>query len=388
MNLKERLAELLKELDAAETLEDAKRIKGEIEAVQSQIALADEKAGILDSMKASKPVAGNRTEAKAASLGEHFAKAAEGHVAKGQRFSFAAPEFEKAAVVMTTPSSIAPALTDVDTRLVEGYRRPLMIADLFGSESISGTAITYFVENSSVEGAFAAVAENGTKPQISFGDPTAVTESLKKIAAYYKESDEIIEDAEWLASSINNRALYLHDLAEETQLLSGDGTGQNLTGILSRSGIGSKTYAHGGTVGADVIFEAMMAVQNNSGFAADAIVINPTDYQRLRLAKDSNNQYYGGGYFYGAYGNTPMAEQPNLWGLRTVVTPAITAGTVLVGAFKAGGSVIRKGGTTVEMVNTNEADFINNRVTIRVENRLALAVRYPAAFVKITENPT
>ena len=387
MNPKEKLAALLKELEAAETLEDAKRIKGEIEAVQEQIALAEEKAGILDAMKSSQPVGGNDATIGAKSLGDHFAKEAEGNIAKGQRFSFAASEF-KSAVVMTTPASIAPALTDVDTNLVEGYRRPLMIADLFGTESISGNAITYFVESSSVEGAFAAVAENGTKPQISFGNPTAVTESLKKIAAYYKESDEIIEDAAWLVSSINNRALYLHDLAEETQLLNGDGTGQNLTGILNRSGIGSKTYAHGGTVTADVIFEAMMAVQNNSGFAADAIVINPTDYQRLRLAKDSNNQYYGGGYFYGAYGDGPIAEQPNLWGLRTVITPAITAGTVLVGAFKAGASVIRKGGTTVEMVNTNEADFINNRVTIRVENRLALAVRYPAAFVAVTENPS
>lgn len=388
MNPKEKLAALLKELEAAETLEDAKRIKGEIEAVQEQIALAEEKAGVLDAMKSSQPVGGKAATVGAKSLGEHFAKEAEGNIAKGHRFSFAASEFIKAAVVMTTPSPIAPALTDVDTKLVEGYRRPLMIADLFGTETISGNAITYFVENSSVEGAFAAVAENGTKPQISFGDPTAVTESLKKIAAYYKESDEIIEDAAWLVSSINNRALYLHDLAEETQLLSGDGTGQNIKGILNRSGIGSKTYANGGTVTADVIFEAMMAVQNNSGFAADAIVINPTDYQRLRLAKDSNNQYYGGGYFYGAYGDGPVAEQPNLWGLRTVITPAITAGTVLVGAFKAGGSVIRKGGTTVEMVNTNEADFINNRVTIRVENRLALAVRYPAAFVAITENPS
>lgn len=384
MTLKERLAALLKDLDAAETLEEAKRIKGEIEAVQAQIALAEEKAGILEGMKSANPVGGKPDAKKAATLGEHFAKAAAGNIAKGQRFSFTAPEF-KAAVVMTTPSSIAPALTDVDTRLVEGYRRPLLIADLFGSESITGTALTYFVENASVEGAFATVAENGQKPQISFGDPTPVTESLKKIAAFYKESDEIIEDAAWLVSSINNRALYLHDLAEENQLLNGNGTGNNLTGILNRSGIGAATYANGGSVSADDIFKAMMSVQNNSGFAADAIVINPTDYQALRLAKDGNQQYYGGGYFYGAYNNGAIVEQPALWGLRTVVTSAIPAGTVLVGAFKAGGSVIRKGGTTVEMVNTNEDDFTNNRVTIRVENRLALAVRYPAAFVKITE---
>ena len=77
-------------------------------------------------------------------------------------------------------------------------------------------------------------------------------------------------------------------------------------------------------------------------------------------------------------------EQPPIWGLRTVVTPAIAAGTVLVGAFRQGGSVIRRNGLSVEIANQNEDDFVNNRIAIRIEERLALAVRYPKAFAKVT----
>lgn len=281
----------------------------------------------------------------------------------------------KSAAVMDTPSSIAPALTDVDTRIVEGYRRPLLIADLFGAERISGNALTYFVESSTIEGGPGFTTEGNQKPMMSFGDPTAVTVALKKLASYMKETDELVADAPWLADSINGRGMYLHEKAVEDYLV---------TTLSGTSGIGTSS-----DLDADGIFAAMMTVQNNSGFAADALVINPADYQTLRLAKDANNQYYGGGYFYGAYGNTPIAEQPNIWGLRTVVTSAVNQGTAYVGAFKLGGSIARKSnGVAVDIAYQNEDDFIKNLVTIRIEERLALIVRRPAAFVKITAAST
>ena len=117
----------------------------------------------------------------------------------------------------------------------------------------------------------------------------------------------------------------------------------------------------------------------------DAIIINPADYGRLRLAKDGGNsgQYYGGGYFYGPYGNAQLVRQPGLWGLNTVVTNAVDAGTVLVGAFRQGATVVTKAGdgTRVEVVTGDHDDRTNNRVTVIVEERLALATRYPGAFV-------
>lgn len=312
---------------------------------------------------------GEEGEAKAKSIGEKAAEAVKASGASAKAKVDVTVDGVKSASVMTLPSSIQPALTDVDTRIVEGYRRPLLIADLFSTERISGNALTYFVESSTVEGSPAATNEGAKKPMVSFGDPAPVTVALAKIASYMKESSELVEDAPWLADAINGRGMYLHELVVEDFLVSA------LTGT---SGIGTSAE-----LTADGIFKAMMKVQTDSGFAADAIVINPVDYQTLRLAKDSNNQYYGGGYFYGAYGNTPIAEQPSLWGMRTVVTAAIPQGSCIVGAFKTGASIVRKSGVTVNIANTNEDDFIKNLITILIEERLNLAVRRPKAFVLI-----
>ena len=138
---------------------------------------------------------------------------------------------------------------------------------------------------------------------------------------------------------------------------------------------------------ADTIFRAITKVTTGSGLDADGLVIHPSDYQTLRLAKDVNGQYYGGGFFSGAYGNGGLSEQPNVWGLKTVITPAIAAGTVLVGAFGQSATVYRKGGVRVESTNSHASDFTSNLVTIRAEERLALAVRRPVGFVKTTITP-
>ena len=88
--------------------------------------------------------------------------------------------------------------------------------------------------------------------------------------------------------------------------------------------------------------------------------------------------------FYGPSGS-PVTVQPGIWGLNTIVTPNIAQGTVLVGAFRQGASVLTKAGdgTRVEVVTGDHDDRTNNRVTVIVEERLGLAVRYPGAFVKI-----
>lgn len=331
------------------------------------------------------PQGGTGTMNRVKSLGELAAKSLDqsGYRKGAGRVDVTTPEFKANTDVVSTPASLAPALTTVDTNLVLQKRRQLVIADLFGTETISGTSLTYFVEGP-VEGDFETVAEGGQKPQIHFGDPTSVTESLKKIAAFYKETDEILEDMQWLTSSIDNRALYMLGLYEENQLLNGDGKGTNLKGLLNRNGIQTEALEAGETNAFDALFRATTKVSEQTKFAADGIVINPADYQTLRLNKDANGQYIAGGPFTGQYGQGGILQNPPLWGLRTVVTSAVPAGTAVVGAFNQGASLIRKGGVRVELTNSNENDFTNNRITIRVEERIALAVRYPAAFVKVS----
>ena len=393
MNLKDKLASLKKQAEDikgavesgdAKAMEKAASLVTEIEEVKAAIKKAEQFDAALKGIGAAN-AEDEQTEQKAArTLGDFVAQRVKA-VGKPEKSAVSYGTFgEKAAGdVMVKPTAVDSALADVEERLYEGPRRRLTVADLFAQETTTRSAITYFVESATVEGAPAFTAENGTKPGVTFGEPTAVTEPVKKLAAVYHESDELLDDLPWLATSINNRGIYMHCLTKENALLNGSGTGNNIKGVLNREGILSQKLAKGETNAADALFRAMTDVETNSGFTADGIVINPADYQALRLTKDSNGQYFGGGFFSGQYGNGATMDKPPLWGVPTVVTSAIPAGTALVGAFKLGGSVISRKGMTVEIANQNKDDFENNRVSIRIEERLALAVRYPAAFCKV-----
>lgn len=364
---------------------EVKELDGLIAQAAKSAELVSLVGGLAPEEKAPAPDGGGSAAPK--SLGEHFVKHAGARLKeiKGvSGASVAAPEYKAAADThVTTGAGLAPLITQVDRSLVLGVRRRLYLADLLGSGSLSGSAITYFVEGA-LEGSLGWVAEAGQKPQLHQADPTPVTEALKEIAGFAKYSDNMLEDLDFLVSEINNRMLYELGLAEEAGLLNGPGTGNAPLGILGRSGLQTETAADN-TDNADAIFRAITKVPLGSGLEADGVVINPADYQSLRLSKDGNGQYYGGGFFAGQYGNGSNIEvEPPLWGRRTVVTPSIAAGTVLVGAFSQAATVYRKGGVKVESTNSHSDDFTNDRVTIRVKERLALAVRRPAGFVRVT----
>ena len=192
----------------------------------------------------------------------------------------------------------------------------------------------------------------------------------------------MLDDLDFVVSEINTRLMYQLALVEEAQVLNGNGEGTNLLGVLNRSGVQTSNTDAAGL--ADTIFEAMTKIENATGYTADGLLINPSDYEALRLSKDATGQYYGGGFFAGQYGQGGIVEQPPVWGLRTVVSPAVAIGSPVVGAFTLGGTVYRKGGVRTEATNADAEDFTKGLVTVRATERLALAVRRPSAFVKIT----
>lgn len=346
--------------------------------LKSLIERGEKSARLMADVAASGPteiVEVEAAEVKAASLGEHFVKSGAAALfakGSGQR-TVSAPEFK------------APG----DTNLVAGNGkiqyggvvdtplRRLTVADLLGKGTMSMTSLTYWVQGA-VEGAPTAVAEEGLKPSIHFNF-APVTEALSKIAVVTKISDEAIQDTDYLVSVINSQLVGRLMVVEEDQLLNGSGTAPNVRGLLNRVGI--QTYAtvtpYTAAKGFDGIFHAITLVSTGTAQeTADGIIINPADYETLRLAKDGNQQYYAGGPFSG--GN------PGLWGVRTIVTPAIAAGTVLVGAFGTSAQLFRKGGVSVDSTNSNEDDFKYNRVALRAEERILLAVYRTTAFVRVT----
>ena len=355
-------------------------LKGEIEAEQKRlktIADSEELFKGLDGAQAKEP-----DEAPAKSLGDHFVKSLKGRSLKSPG-TIVAPEFKAATdtqTVGTHDGAFGPLVTDIDRSFVMPVRRRLVIADLLGSGSVSGNAITYPVWGA-LEGGTGFVSEGGQKPQLHVADPTWRTDALAEIAGWFKMTDDMAEDIPYVVSEINSTALYDLALKEEAALLNGDGTSPNLLGLLNR---GIQEYeSEGEDADVDALFHAITLVEQNSPRSANGLVINPADYEKFRLNKDGNGQYYGGGYFQGQYGQGGLLEKPNLWGLRTVVTPAVAAGTVLVGDFSSA-TVFRKGGVRVESTNSHEDDFTNDKITVRVRERLGLQVKYPAAFVNVT----
>lgn len=363
---------------------------GNVEAIGRQLqarALVDQVKGLHDD---DDPDDGDSPQEK--TLGEHFVKAvgAEGlaRVKAQAGLSVASPEWAgpvKAATdpQLTTGGVYGPYLTEFDRTIVQANRPAPAVASLMGSGTISGQGVTYLIEGA-VEGGFATVAEGAAKPQMHFADPTTRTDTLKKIAAWWDMSDEMQEDLAFIVSEINQRGMYLLSMAEDNQLLNGPGTGTTILGLLNRSGIQTETQAVAPDNAADALFRAMTKVQTATGFTADGILINPADYQSLRLGKDANGQYFGGGYFTGQYGVGGVPTQPPLWGLNTVVSPSVPAKTAVVAAFKVATTVYRKGGVRVEQTNSDLGKFTSNLITTRIEERVALAVRYPAAVVKVT----
>lgn len=362
--------------------------------LETQIKAAAERSALLDRVRGASfepddsGEKGATAEKKSAdNLGEHFIKSAGNRLSglTDAPGSVGAAEFKAANDPYLRPvdgtSGTAAWGVEFQRGIVNQKREKLVAADLMGVAQITLPTIKYLVEkaNRIAEGAPTSVAEGAAKPYVRFEDLEMVTESLSKIAALTKLSDEMLEDYGFVADWINNQLIYELSVVEEAQLLNGDGSGANLTGLLQREGL--QTQNIGADAEFDGLFEAMQLVPRATGLNADALVLNPVDYIKLRLKKDANQQYLAGGPYMGQYGNGGVLINPPIWGLRVVDTPSIAEGSYVLGAFRQGATVLRKGGLRVDATNTNDKDFENNLVTLRAEERIGLMVPRPAAFV-------
>ena len=367
---------------------DAALVKAQ--AAEAARAALDAVAGDAESDETSATGEMSGSASAAKSLGDHFFNTVGVEFKAKARNSGAvvtAPEYVKA---NTDTQKLTVATENVlrlaSPRLVGEFQMRLTVADLIGTASVSGgvTSIPYVVEGA-IEGDFQAIAEGGQAPQLHIADPMLRYEQFHRIAGFMRVTDEMLADDEYMKYQINTRLPYKLLRAEEKQLLLGDGSGDNLTGLLNRSGI--QTYKNDPGVNAPdevLILKAKTLVAQAQEFPVDAIIINPLDYFNLRVKTDGNGQYMAGGFFQGQYGNGSIPDEPNLWGIPTVQTSAIPQGTVLVGALKAQTERIVKQGVTVEYTNSHTDDFTKFQNVLRAYVRESLGVYDPKAICKVT----
>lgn len=315
---------------------------------------------------------------KARSIGEAFTKS-DGYaqlIERGVRGSWSTGMIELEGKALLDSGSVGSESSgliqpDVQAGILPVLFQPLTIAARIAEGTTNSSIVRYMQESVATSGA-AGVAESGSKPESTLAFD-ATDASVKKIATFLPVTDEMMEDVPALQSYINGRLSLFVKQEEERQLLNGGG-GDEIDGILSFLS-GGNTDVTSDVVdaqAADNVYHAITLIRK-AFLEPDTIVMHPDDWERIQLLKDDLGRYLGSGPFQSAAG-------PSLWGLPVVVTTAANQGSAIVGAFRTGAQMFRRGGLSVEASNSHADFFSHNKTAIRCEERLALAVYRPEAF--------
>lgn len=253
--------------------------------------------------------------------------------------------------------------------------RRLTIRDLIAPGRTSKSNIWYLRETGFTNNA-APVSEGSLKPKsdIAFD---LVTGHVSTIAHLQDISLQMLDDVDFIESYITERMVYGLKLIEEGQLLNGSGTGQNLNGIYTQA---TAYVQPAGSVvqneqDIDKLRLAMLQVE--LAYAnATGIVLHPTNWANIELLKNANNNYL--------IANPQGTTTGTIWGRDVVSTQAMANGKFLVGDFRMYSQIFDRQDVNVAISFENKDNFERNMATLRVEERLALAVYRPEAFVKGT----
>ena len=243
--------------------------------------------------------------------------------------------------------------------------RALIAPGTTGSNLIEYDKETGFTNNAAV------VADGTLKPQSEIQYEEA-TSKVVTIAHWMRVNVQTLADVNGLQSMIDNRLRYGLSFAEEQQLLNGDGTGGNLSGLITEA----TPYAASFTPTSETMIDTMRLAQLQvalAEYSANGHVMNPIDWAFIETLKDADGRYL--------IGNPQGTIAPTLWGLPVVATQAMTPDKFLTGAFNMAAQIFDRQNATVEMSTEDQDNFVKNKVTVRAEERLALAVYRPEALV-------
>ena len=254
--------------------------------------------------------------------------------------------------------------------IITGDFKPLTIRQLLRSVPVSSNAVYSLREASWTNNA--AEASQGASKAESALTMEQYNVTIQTVAHFIKVTNQLLADAPAVMAYIDTR---LRDgLAQriDAQLLNGNGTSPNLSGITD-SGNYTAYTASSGDLLVDAINRAKYALWAK-GYMPDAVIVNPADWGAMERTREGAGS---GMYLYGLPG---VAGNANPFGVRIVLSNNMTAGKFAIGAFDQAAVVYNRQGATVEMGFIND-DFQKNLVSIRAEERLALAVEKPSAIL-------
>ncbi|ECO5909210.1 phage major capsid protein [Salmonella enterica] len=250
-------------------------------------------------------------------------------------------------------------------------KQRLFIRDLIAPGRTSSQAI-FWVQQTGFTNKAAVVPENTQKPYSDIAFATKIT-PVTTIAHMFKASKQILDDFAQLQSTVDAEMRYGLKYVEEQEILFGDGTGVHLHGIVPQASAFSAEFRVEQQNGIDDLRLAMLQAQL-ARFPASGHVLHFIDWAKIELTKDTLGRYI--------LANPSGLTGPTLWGLPVVATEAAAfKGKFLTGAFNAGAQIFDREDANVVISTENADDFEKNMISIRCEERLALAVKRPEAFV-------
>ncbi|MGN5375918.1 phage major capsid protein [Sphingomonas hankookensis] len=221
------------------------------------------------------------------------------------------------------------------------------------------------------QNAATVVAEGNLKPESAYTFELVST-PVRTIAHWTQASRQVLSDAPLLQSTVDTELRYGLAIAEETEMLLGDGTGQHLFGLIPQATAFDETLRQAGDTEIDIIGRAI-GQSELALLPATGIMLNTVDWNAMRLIKDGQGNYL--------MGNPQQNVEPRLWGLPVAVTPAMPVGRFLVGSFLLAAQIFDREEASVELSTEDRDNFIRNLVTLLAEQRMALAVKRREAII-------
>lgn len=363
-------------------LAKARAIREEIETLEGLSEVKAWATGATAPVAAAPALYAPRTEAK--SLGQRFIESDEFKALGGGRngYTMHAP-FQVKDIYTALPSGTPGDFgTPQREGIVERAKRAMRVRELFTVQQTNTNMVEYFRVSGFTNNA-ATVSERSGSPEVFTAKPQStmtvvgVQAPVRTIAHYEVAHRNVLDDEPTLRGIIDNELLYGLRLVEDDQILNGDGTGSNLTGIRETSGVQTLSWSAGSTGDTRIdairrgITKSLLAYYEPTG-----MIVHPNDMEDIELTKDAESRHL-------MVMSVSVGADARLWRLPMVATPAIDEGYVLLGSFGIGATLYDRMEGNIRVSEQHSDFFIRNAVAILAEERLALAVKRPESFVEV-----
>jgi HK97 family phage major capsid protein len=266
--------------------------------------------------------------------------------------------------------------------IIPGAFRSLNVLDFLPTGTTNSNNVEYTRETSS--GFTNSAAETEENPSAGKPESALVFElanaPVRTIAHWLKLSKQVMEDAPALATYVDRRLRYGVLLRAQNQVINGNGTAPNISGILDSGNFAAYAPVADQTTYIDILNAAKYQVIG-ADYQPSAYFLNPADWGVIeRTKRGSSDDGYvagdGAGLTYLQGGMVPV-----IWGLPVVASNSVPEGTFICGAFDMATQIFLRQGVAVEMFEQDEDNVQKNLITVRAEQRMAFAVFRPESIV-------